>query len=314
MIFGKYNFINSFLNNAILPANKGSTLRGAFGHAFKNTVCAIRNMTCDKCLLVQKCIYIKVFEPALVKNCLSDVKQMNSPPSPFILEPPLETKTTFSKDDSFEFNLLLFGDINYNFPYFLYAVDQMGKNGVGKRIDGNRGQFRLKYVKFQNDILYSSKTQLCNSIKDIDHLTLDFPITNYVDEKYRLKIEIVTPLRYKIDNKVSSELTFENLIRIMLRRISFLLSYYGSENPKLDYSGIIKKSKQVNILENNFQWLNWRRYSSRQDRKMKFGGLVGSVIYEGSIREFLPYVNFCSKVHIGKQTSFGMGKFNWEIL
>ena len=47
---------------------------------------------------------------------------------------------------------------------------------------------------------------------------------------------------------------------------------------------------------------------------MNFGGLTGSVTYEGNLDDFLPIIEFCTKVHIGKQTSFGMGKFRVEIL
>ena len=46
---------------------------------------------------------------------------------------------------------------------------------------------------------------------------------------------------------------------------------------------------------------------------MLMGGLVGSVTFEGKIGEYLSLIEFCSKVHLGKQTSFGLGKFKVEI-
>ena len=45
---------------------------------------------------------------------------------------------------------------------------------------------------------------------------------------------------------------------------------------------------------------------------MTFGGLVGSVTYKGELAEFMPLLDFCSHVHIGKQTAFGLGKFKVE--
>ncbi|KPA13720.1 CRISPR-associated protein Cas6 domain containing protein [Candidatus Magnetomorum sp. HK-1] len=98
----------------------------------------------------------------------------------------------------------------------------------------------------------------------------------------------------------------------MLRRISFLLSSYGSGNPNLNYTEIIQRAKSVKMIDNNLKWYNWSRYSERQDRKMKMGGLIGSVIYEGNLEEFIPFIQFCSKVHIGKQTTFGLGKIRWQ--
>ena len=47
---------------------------------------------------------------------------------------------------------------------------------------------------------------------------------------------------------------------------------------------------------------------------MLMGGMVGFITYEGELAEFLPLVEFCEKVHLGKQTTFGLGKFHFEQL
>ena len=44
------------------------------------------------------------------------------------------------------------------------------------------------------------------------------------------------------------------------------------------------------------------------------GGMVGSIIYEGNIGEFIPSIELCEKFHIGKHTSFGLGKIEAEVL
>jgi len=41
---------------------------------------------------------------------------------------------------------------------------------------------------------------------------------------------------------------------------------------------------------------------------MFMGGMIGSVSYEGQLAEYLPLLRFCEQVHIGKNTSFGLGK------
>jgi hypothetical protein len=43
------------------------------------------------------------------------------------------------------------------------------------------------------------------------------------------------------------------------------------------------------------------------------GGMAGSVTYEGDMGEYMPLIEFCSEVHLGKQTSFGLGKIQAEI-
>ncbi|RLB08587.1 MAG: CRISPR-associated protein Cas6, partial [Deltaproteobacteria bacterium] len=54
------------------------------------------------------------------------------------------------------------------------------------------------------------------------------------------------------------------------------------------------------------------RYSNRQESKMFMGGIIGSITYEGELDEFYPLLKFCQEVHIGKATSFGLGKIKMD--
>ena len=313
MLFGKYQFSNIFINDAILPPYKGSTFRGGFGHALKHVTCARTNPSCETCMLVKQCVYVKLFEPKLLKKYLPDVKQMSTIPTPFVIEPPSNPDTNFFPHDAFIFHLLLFGEANQYLPYFIYAFDQMGKKGIGKYIDHQHGQFKLQAVKCRDTLLYENGKMITDSIVDIETLTINHTLEN-THHISAIKLMIDTPLRFKINRKLSNELTFEQLTRVMLRRISFLLATYGSGNPHLDYSGIIERAKSVRTTTNHLKWHSWRRYSSRQDRDMDMGGLLGSIIYEGKLDEFMPLIHFCSKVHIGKQTTFGLGNIRCEII
>ena len=41
---------------------------------------------------------------------------------------------------------------------------------------------------------------------------------------------------------------------------------------------------------------------------MLMGGMLGYAAYEGDINEFLPFLKAGEKLHLGKQTTFGLGK------
>ena len=107
---------------------------------------------------------------------------------------------------------------------------------------------------------------------------------------------------------------FHVLVRAMLRRISSLLNCYGDGEPPLDYRGLVKRAETIRIIDANLNWFDWKRYSHRQDKSMLMGGMTGSIIYEGKLGEYMPLIEFCEKVHLGKQTSFGLGKIKAEIL
>jgi hypothetical protein len=86
--------------------------------------------------LRERCIYALVFETPKA-TAGQGYSRIVAPPHPFVIEPPLLTETRFPRDSSFDFSLLLFGEANRNLPYFIYAFEQMGKMGMGKKVNGS---------------------------------------------------------------------------------------------------------------------------------------------------------------------------------
>jgi CRISPR/Cas system endoribonuclease Cas6 (RAMP superfamily) len=68
-------------------------------------------------------------------------------------------------------------------------------------------------------------------------------------------------------------------------------------------------SKNIEVEKENLSWFDWERYSNRQETKMKMGGFIGSITFEGDLEEFLPFVQLGEYVHVRKGTSFGLGKY-----
>ena len=308
MLYGKYLFSGIFEEDAILPYYKGSTFRGVFGHALKKVVCALKRQDCKDCLLREKCVYFFVFETPAAVNDPGGRKRIASPPHPYVIEPPDNTKTHFKKGESFDFTLLLFGRANDYLPYFIYAFEQMGKMGIGQRIEGRRSVFKLKRVTAGDSPVYSSQDNKIGKGK----FTHDLIAPDYLSEEYKpvrcLDLILQTPLRLKFENSLQASLPFHLLVRAMLRRISSLNNYHGNGEPSLDYRGLVERAGSVEICRTSLKWFDWKRYSGRQDKSMLMGGMIGKVRYSGNLGEFVPLIKFCEKVHIGKQTSFGLGK------
>ncbi len=68
-------------------------------------------------------------------------------------------------------------------------------------------------------------------------------------------------------------------------------------------------AKGVAIKESTLKWYDWERYSTRQDTRMKMGGFVGEITFEGNIEPFMPLLKAGEILHVGKGTSFGLGKY-----
>lgn len=78
---------------------------------------------------------------------------------------------------------------------------------------------------------------------------------------------------------------------------------------------ILLKDAEIRMLVSNR--IRYRKtvvhYSSRQQRRMKLGGMAGTACYEapdsgGGVAPFWPWLKVGELVHLGKNTAFGLGK------
>lgn len=324
MIYGEYVFKIRLTADAILPRYKGSTFRGVLGHALKRVVCALRHQPCDTCLLRSNCTYAMVFETRHAVTLPGDAR-ISAPPHPMILEPPLTKKTIFRKGESLECRLILLGKINSNLSYFIYAFDQMGRLGIGKKHKGRRSGFELEQVRASNHVVYSSDTRMVVPPAQLSLLDLSGPspavsmtadgtdegkgrgTTTPAESVMDLGLAFVTPMRMKRVDRRARAPRFQDLVRTMIRRFTALLNVYGQGEPSLDYAGLVRDAAYVVVKSQDVRWYDWQRYSSRQNRKMFMGGISGSVVYSGNLAPFLPFVDMAEKVHLGKNTQFGLG-------
>ncbi len=124
-----------------------------------------------------------------------------------------------------------------------------------------------------------------------------------------LDIRFLTPTRLKFENSLASDLEFHILIRNLLRRLSVLSYFHCGKRLDLDFKGLIERAKGVTKVESSLRWVDWERYSARQQSTMLMGGLVGAVTFEGPLAEFLPLLRLGELVHVGKGTVFGLGLY-----
>jgi hypothetical protein len=279
---------------ALLPPYKGSTFRGVFGHALKRVVCALKRQNCDACLLRKSCLYPAVFETAAL-------------PHPFVIEPPRDKKTEYAPGETFTCNLLLFGAFNHKLPYFVYAFEQMGRIGIGKKLEGGRGRYRLEEVRSGHSRIYCARDQKLKTMTDVREISLEDSEAVSADDR-RLEVSLETPMRAKFKGRLADGLPFHVLVRGMLRRVSSLMNAYGSGEPALDYRGLVEQARAVRVVRSALRWQDWDRYSNRQNRHMLMGGITGSIVYAGRLKPYLPLLETCSELHVGKQTAFGLGK------
>lgn len=305
-----FDFRIEALDPLFLPAYKGSTLRGGFGHAFKKVVCALKNRECRDCLLESKCVYAYVFETRPPPGT-QIMRKYVAAPHPFLIEPPDDKRRDFRAGEVLSFRFLLIGKAIDYLPYFVYAFEELGKIGIGK----GKGRYAVKEVlcigkEGEAVTIYDAVTK---TLSPADPMTIhiDCASTGAKERNIRhVTLAFLTPTRILYEGHLTLDIEFHMLIRALLRRLSLLSYFHGNGNPSTcDFRGFIERAKSVRVGERNLRWYDWERYSGRQDTRMKMGGFVGTITFEGEIAHFLPILEAGEIVHVGKGTTFGLGKY-----
>ena len=305
--FAKFRFYLHPLEKIYLPRYKGSALRGGFGNIFKKTVCMNNRRECNECMLQAKCVYSYIFETPLPQNLLEKSKfKIKRPPHPYVFEPPISSQIEYAPGEELIFNLILIGRGIEYLPYFIFIFEEMGKKGLGK----GRGKYELARVdNVEGEIIYESGKLSDNfQVKSFQDIINECNIPESKNYQ-QVKINFLTPVRIVLRGDLSTKFDFNLFITNLIRRISWLSIVHCNEELEFDYKRFIANTDGVKTKERNIKWYDWERYSSRQDIRMKLGGFMGNITFEGDLEDFLPFIKLGEYIHIGKQTSFGLGKY-----
>ena len=243
-------------------------------------------------------------------------------PHPFILEPSVNNQRTYKEGEDLSFGLTLIGRATDYLPYFIYALDELGRIGIGK----GRGKYELRQVLEENPlkdearvskeqgnrrVIYRGEdkmlAQLNRPIRWSDILTSS---SSSPPPPSVIRISFITPTRIKYQNRLTKDLEFHVLFRNLLRRIS-LLSYFhcGHRLDDQGFKDLVEQAHKVQTVKRALYWHDWERYSNRHKTRMKLGGFMGEIIYEGDFGPFRPYIRLGEYVHVGKGSSFGLGRY-----
>ena len=278
----------------LLPTNKASMLRGGFGNIFRRLNCINKkNKTCTNCPIKETCAYSYIFETT----------EFSQKPRPYIIEVPFNDKRSFKKGETIKFTIVLLGKaINY-LPHFIFTFIELGKKGLTKK----QYKFELEKVIDADDSIVFQDNKI---VKKGKVLSWDEILKNTkLNIINKLTLNFITPLRLSENNDLVSNVSFSLIIKKLLKRINDICKFHCNKFDKIEDKPFIEKAKNIDVVLNNLKWKDWIRYSNRQKTKMTFGGLLGNITFKGNFEDFLPYIILGSYIHIGKNCTFGQGKY-----
>lgn len=305
----KFAFILRAEEDITLPGYKGSVFRGAFGWAFRHTVCVTKAADCSGCIFQDHCIYFKYFETEVKEHSLPFLQGVTKIPHPFVIHPPLDTRRDYQAGSLIEVQLSLFGTASEYLPYFIHTFIKLGNEGLGV----SRQKVSLQTVNAMalngdRETVFSSADGRIEST-GIRLTPFDLMNATPLTRTSTLKLKFLTPVRLQSDGKVvmnKLHIAPELLLKNITRRCQVVSHFYcggSGEKP------LLENISGIQTAENRLRFFDWNRYSNRQKTKMKMGGFTGSISLSDIPGSVVPYIFAGSLLGIGKHTMFGMGSY-----
>jgi hypothetical protein len=302
----------------LLPAhNKGNTLRGGFGAAFRRLVCVDLRWECAECSLRFTCAYTAVFNPFLPPDA-DRMTGNRDIPRPFVFKPPLSTQTRFAAGGALVFEMVVIGKAIDYLPYFVVAFRALGEIGLGL----NRAPVRLTRVEALDAtgapaLAYSGESNVMRQAQPIG-LDLLAPVETSADDS-ALALRFLTPTTLRSGSTAARpaqlvrQPQFHHVVKRLRDRLNALATFFGNGPLPLDFKALGEAAEQVQTVEDHTQWQDRSRFSARRNTPHDLSGFTGRMTFRGNVARFLPLLRAGELVHVGKNAVFGNGWLQVQV-
>lgn len=294
----KLHFAVAFLEDTILPKDKVSAIRGGMGDMLIQANC-IKNGQCNECNFMSECLVQKTMysqyerKPAFVTvgESVGYVMECEN------------YQRKFGKGDILKFNLLLFGKTIMYFRQFLEAFQALGEAGLGNE----HSKYRIITVtNTLNKVIYQDGQCDMSQYQVLE--ILDYVLYRQRQlEHWKIENRLVfkTPLTLKYQGEFLQEYQMEPILKAVSRRIFMLDCYEGLDNDYYQKEDF--KIPEIKYQEHSL--ISVKRYSQRKKESMIFKGIKGYCIVGEWYPQIMPLLLAGELIHIGKNTSFGFGRY-----
>lgn len=291
----KLHFGIQFREPVRLPMNKVSAIRGGIGEMLLRANC-IRDRDCKSCDFEQECIVRRTMYSKFERK--PDFVTTGESVG-YVLECE-NYEELFDAGDILEFQLILFGKTIVYFSQFLQAIYHLGSAGIGKE----HAQYDLIFIRNTKgkDIMRGRNIQM----EQYRVQTLG----GYVDYRLRQtaswenRIRFKTPVTLKYQGVFQEKLTLEAILPALFRRLYILNCFEGLDCGELSFEG-----ERPETFWENSQKIAVYRYSNTKKQKIALYGVKGELQLSDLPKELLPVLLAGEIMHIGKNTSFGFGRY-----
>ena len=296
----KIRFTVEMMEDCSLPFHKASALRGGMGEMLLRSNC-IRDRKCEECDFEDECPVRHVMYSKM--EIQPDFMSVGDSVG-YVIECE-DHRETFEAGDTLEFSMLLFGKTICWFSQILGAFYSLGMNGFG----GDHARFTIISVS-------NAKREPIMDGNNINMGRLGIStVGDYVG--YRRKnisgegiktIEFRSPATVKYKKEILKALSIDAVLESACRRIFILDCFEGIESHLSDREFLLSLPKLKTLSEEHRKVIV-RRYSNHRKSAMALEGITGRLTVDSIPEEYLDILLAGELIHIGKNTSFGFGRY-----
>ena len=295
--YSKLYITVEFSEDVKLSENKVSAIRGGIGEMLLCENC-IRNRKCSECEFTSECIVQRI----LYSSMDIEPRFMGKGDSVAYVIECENYKRNFKCGEQLKFQIIIFGKVLVYFSQIIHAVSMLGMNGLGTHkarfhiiaVDNDKGEHIL-----ENSSIYMERYRI-ESVEDYVQRRL-----RDLNNRERLILKFVTPLSIKYHGEFLQNFDIASVMNAIRRRIYILLCFEGIEDEEL-YSECDILPEQIRECSVKKEVL---RYSNRRSQSMKLRGITGEMEIQNVSSANLKLLLAGELIHIGKNTSFGFGRY-----
>jgi hypothetical protein len=247
-----------------------------------------------------------VFEPRPPAGGNSLGQNFSQIPRPYVIEPPEWGERQYAQGETLSFQLVLAGRAIAQLPLIVWAFGKALARGVGKG-DGRAALAQVWHLDGAEPVLILNGPEG----RIADHVP-DIRIPGGAVTAATLHFHAPLRLQNQGRRATVEEHTPHRLLMALIRRTALMAEFHGDGPLALDFSALARLAETLES-ERHLAWRDWSRYSSRQQKKMDLGGVIGRWTLRGELAPLLPFLHLGQWLHVGKEAAFGLGGYRLEL-
>ncbi|NCC26005.1 MAG: CRISPR system precrRNA processing endoribonuclease RAMP protein Cas6 [Deltaproteobacteria bacterium] len=265
----------------------GSAWRGIMGWELKALVCPMNHgADCKNCLIKSHC-------PAyLTMEARTDVPGLLDSPRGYVIYCNHE-----AGEADVRLELTLIGSCSRFYPALCKALLSGGKKGVGP----SRIPYRLMAVQV---------LEPDGSWRKMERPDEPLPQIPAFGPANGAAYRFMTPVRLRKQGNYLGAMDWPFLFQTLARRLEALSVLFCGGEPlgREAWTKLSRELEDCGPIASDLNWMEYERYSNRQERKVPLGGLVGDFNLDAARPWTREWMEAARMVHVGKGAAMGLGR------